>query len=135
MVPMFKLHPRLECDSIFVADWPLSRVLLMNDARFPWLVLVPRRENLHELHDLSPDGGAILMQELARASRQLKTLTNAAKINVGALGNLVPQLHVHVIARALDDAAWPGPVWGCGAAVPYTTASHDAFLDRLKNEL
>jgi diadenosine tetraphosphate (Ap4A) HIT family hydrolase len=135
VVPMFKLHPRLECDSIFVADWPLSRVLLMNDARFPWLVLVPRRENLHELHDLSPDGGAILTQELARASRQLKTLTNAAKINVGALGNLVPQLHVHVIARALGDAAWPGPVWGCGAAVPYAPASRDAFLDRLKNEL
>jgi diadenosine tetraphosphate (Ap4A) HIT family hydrolase len=135
VVPMFKLHPRIECDSVFVADWPLSRVLLMDDARFPWLVLVPRREDLHELHDLSPEGGAILAQEVARASRQLKTLTNAAKINIGALGNLVPQLHVHVIARAVGDAAWPGPVWGAGAAVPYASDTRDAFLERLASQL
>jgi diadenosine tetraphosphate (Ap4A) HIT family hydrolase len=132
---MFELHRRLEDDTAFVADWSLSRVLLMNDARFPWLILVPRRENLHEIHDLSPEDGAILAQEMARASRQLKTLTKAAKINVGALGNLVPQLHIHIIARALGDAAWPGPVWGYGAAVPYAAASRDAFLNRLRSKL
>ncbi|HEX3944988.1 MAG TPA: HIT domain-containing protein [Rhizomicrobium sp.] len=132
---MFELHPRLEDDTIFVADWPLSRVLLMNDRRFPWLVMVPRREDLRELHDLLPEDGATLMQEVARASRTLKMLTSAAKMNIGALGNLVPQLHIHIIARALDDAAWPGPVWGCGAAVPYATVTRDAFLERLESEL
>lgn len=132
---MFELHPRLEDDTAFVADWPLSRVLLMNDMRFPWLILVPRRADLHELHDLSPEDGAILMQEVTCASRTLKMLTNAEKMNVGALGNSVPQLHIHVIARGSGDAGWPGPAWGCGAAVPYATAIRDAFLDRLRDEL
>ena len=132
---MFKLHPRLEFDSVFVADWPLSRVLLMNDARFPWLILVPRREDLHELHDILPEDGSSLIQEVSRASRMLKMLTRATKINVGALGNLVPQLHVHIIARTLSDAAWPGPVWGTGAAVPYASDTRDALLERLVTEL
>ena len=128
----FSLHPRLAADTVPVADWGLSRVLLMNDARYPWLVLVPRRAGLTELHDLSHAESLVLTEELRRASSHLKTLTDAAKINVGALGNLVPQLHVHVVARNPGDAAWPVPVWGQGAAVPYEPAARDALLAKLK---
>jgi diadenosine tetraphosphate (Ap4A) HIT family hydrolase len=132
---MFELHPQLEQDTAFVADWALSRVLLMNDTRFPWLILVPRREGLHELHDLTREDRATLMEELARASQKLKMITDAVKINIGALGNMVPQLHVHVIARAPDDAAWPRPAWGYGAAAPYASDARDALLVRLQIHL
>jgi diadenosine tetraphosphate (Ap4A) HIT family hydrolase len=115
----FELHPRLAADTVFATDWALSRVMLMNDARYPWLVLVPRRAGLTELHELSIGDRALLIEEIALASERLKALTGAAKINTGALGNLVPQLHIHVVARKPGDAAWPGPVWGQGAAVPY----------------
>ncbi|HEY1630334.1 MAG TPA: HIT family protein [Rhizomicrobium sp.] len=127
----FTLHERLKADTHPVADWGLSRVLLMNDARYPWLILVPRRAGLVELHDLKHAERLVLMEEIARASDHLKSLTAAAKINVGALGNMVPQLHVHVIARNPGDPAWPGPVWGHGAAVPYTDDARGAFVKRL----
>ena len=119
----FALHPRLEADTALVADWALSRVLAMNDARYPWLVLVPRQAGLTEIHDLSATDRATLMEEIARAGSALKLLTGAAKINVGALGNLVPQLHIHVVARNPGDFAWPGPVWGQGASQPYDLAA------------
>jgi diadenosine tetraphosphate (Ap4A) HIT family hydrolase len=122
----FSLHPRLEADTVFVADWTLSRVLLMNDARYPWLILVPRRADAVELFELDEADRAVLTEEIARASRGLKALRKAAKINIGALGNLVPQLHVHVVARSPGDAAWPGPVWGQGAAVPYRSPAASA---------
>jgi diadenosine tetraphosphate (Ap4A) HIT family hydrolase len=128
----FVLHDRLRADTILVTDWALSRVLLMNDARYGWLILVPRRAALTEIFDLAADERALLTEEIARASRLLKSLTGAAKINVGALGNLVPQLHVHVVARNPGDAAWPGPVWGHGTAEPYDSAAHDALLAALR---
>ena len=131
----FSLHPRLAADTVLVADWSLSRVLLMNDARYPWLILVPRREALVELHDLNIEDRAILIEEIARASGALKSLTGAAKINVGALGNLVPQLHIHVVARKPGDAAWPGPVWGQGAPAPYESAAREALLKELAHSL
>jgi len=115
----FILHPRLEADTIFVTDGPLSRILLMNDSRFPWLILVPRTPAV-ELFDLDEKARAILTEETARAGRVLKDWTRADKINTGALGNVVPQLHMHVVARKIGDAAWPGPVWGKGLAEPYT---------------
>lgn len=115
----FSLHPRLASDTAPVADWPLSRVLLMNDARYPWLILVPRRADAVELFDLDPVDRVQLTDEIARASQTLKRISFAAKINVGALGNLVPQLHVHIVARNPGDPAWPGPVWGHSPAVPY----------------
>jgi len=115
----FELHPRLAADTVFVTDWALSRVLLMNDARYLWVVLVPRRAGLTELHELSVEDRAFLIEEIALASERLKALAGATKINIGAIGNLVPQLHVHVVARRPGDAAWPRPVWGQGAAVPY----------------
>lgn len=127
----FALHPRLEADTVAVADWALSRVLLMNDARFVWLVLVPRRQGMTELHDLNHGEALVLTEEIRRASAGLKALTGAAKINVGALGNLVPQLHVHIVARNPGDAAWPGPVWGSGPAVPYDPEARTALVARL----
>jgi diadenosine tetraphosphate (Ap4A) HIT family hydrolase len=127
----FALHPRLDADTAFVADWSLSRVLAMNDARYAWLVLVPRRADLIEMYDLSAAERPVLMEEIARASAALKSLTGAAKINVGALGNLVPQLHIHVVARNPGDFAWPGPVWGQGRAEPYEPAAQAAFIARL----
>jgi len=124
----FTLHPRLAADTAFIADEPLSRVLLMNDMRYRWLILVPRRADVTELHDLDAADRATLTEEIAAAARKLKDLTGAAKINIGALGNLVPQLHVHIVARGPGDPAWPGPVWGHSAAVPYAAATRDAFL-------
>ncbi len=122
-------------DAAFIADWPLSRVLLMNDKRFAWLVLVPRREGLVELFDLDEDSCATLMSEIARTGSKLKRWANehggCDKINVGIIGNLVPQLHIHVVARRQDDAAWPAPVWGKGQSLPYG----DVELSRLVAEL
>jgi diadenosine tetraphosphate (Ap4A) HIT family hydrolase len=128
----FTLHPRLSADTVFVADWALSRVLLMNDARYPWLILAPRRDGATELYDLELRDRATLIEEVSRAARELKEICGAAKINVGALGNLVPQLHVHVVARSPGDAAWPGPVWGHGAANPYEVARRDALMSNLR---
>jgi diadenosine tetraphosphate (Ap4A) HIT family hydrolase len=131
----FVLHPRLATDTALIADWPLSRVLLMNDARFPWLILVPRRIDSVELHDLDPLDRNELIGEISRASATLKAATAAAKINVGALGNLVPQLHVHVVARNPGDSAWPGPVWGHGVPTPYDLPARAELLARLSAEL
>ena len=124
----FTLHPRLAADTVFVADWPLSRVLLMNDRRYPWLVLVPRRDGLVEWHDVAAVNRLILTEELARAGAVLKKIGRADKINIGALGNIVPQLHIHVVARTQGDPAWPGPVWGHSPAEPYDAA---ALAERL----
>jgi diadenosine tetraphosphate (Ap4A) HIT family hydrolase len=133
-MPEFTLHPRLTTDTVFVADWELSRVHLMDDARYPWLVLVPRRVDVIELFDLSQADQALLMEEVACASRCLKALGGVTKINVGALGNLVPQLHVHVVARHPGDPAWPGPVWGHSPAVPYQAAARDALIATILGE-
>lgn len=132
---MFTLHPQLAADTVLVSDWALSRVLLMNDARFPWLILVPRRAGLSELFDLKHAERMVLAKELNRASLGLKTLFKAKKINVGALGNMVPQLHIHVVARSESDAAWPGPVWVSGKAVPYQGDARHALVARLTENL
>jgi diadenosine tetraphosphate (Ap4A) HIT family hydrolase len=130
---MFDLHPRLAADTAFVADWAVSRVLLMNDARYRWIVLVPRMADAVELHDLAQPDRAVLLEEVVKTSERLKRLAGAAKINVGALGNMVPQLHVHVVARSPGDPAWPGPVWGHSPAVPYDAATRDAFIQEFVN--
>jgi diadenosine tetraphosphate (Ap4A) HIT family hydrolase len=129
----FALHPRLEADTVFVADWGLSRVLLMNDARYPWLILVPRQAGAVEIFDLFETDRALFMEEIVRAEKALKAISGAQKINVGALGNLVPQLHVHVVARSPSDAAWPGPVWGHGRAVPYDESARAALVAQFVN--
>ena len=115
----FSLDPRLAADTFEVADLELSRLLLMNDSRYPWLILVPRREALREIVDLDAPARTLLMEEIVAASRFVRALPGVAKLNVGALGNVVSQLHVHVLGRNPGDPAWPAPVWGAGAAVPY----------------
>jgi diadenosine tetraphosphate (Ap4A) HIT family hydrolase len=132
---VFHLHPQLEADTAYIADWGLSRVLLMNDARFPWLILVPRRAGLSDLHDLKHAERMVLIEEIARASTNLKTFAKARKMNVAALGNMVPQLHVHIIARQENDAAWPKPVWGVGSAVAYEQGVKAALVESLRTAL
>ena len=132
MTDAFALHPRLAADATEIARWPLSRVLLMNDARFPWLILVPERPSLREIHDLAAADRAILVEEIARASRLLQDCLKADKINVAALGNQVPQLHVHVIARFVGDPAWPNPIWSRGAPQPMTAAEREARIALLR---
>lgn len=117
---MFTLHPRLEADTLPVAELTLSRVLLMNQRHFPWIILVPRVSNAREIIDLSAAQQATLMQEMALASRVMQAEFSPHKLNVAALGNMVPQLHVHIIARFETDAAWPNPVWNSGVeTTPY----------------
>jgi len=129
----FELDPRLAHDTVSVVDWQLCRVLLLDDARFPWLVLVPRRAGLTELDDLDETDNAQLMREIRRAMRQLRGVAECDKINVGALGNVVRQLHVHVVARRERDAAWPGPVWGHGPAQPYSPETREDLIARLRS--
>ena len=117
----FDLHPRLAADTEFVCDWPLCRVLLMDDGRYFWLVLVPRLNGITEITELSPDDRARLMEEAARAGQIIKQ-AGAVKLNFGALGNQVAQLHLHVVGRAPGDPAWPSPVWGHSPATPYDPA-------------
>jgi diadenosine tetraphosphate (Ap4A) HIT family hydrolase len=110
-------------DTALVCDWPLSTVRLMNDRRYPWLVLVPRRAGAVEPFDLSTDDQGELWREVGRVGILLKQVTGCRKVNVGALGNIVSQLHIHVVARNEGDAAWPGPVWGKGAAERFDEAA------------
>lgn len=131
----FSLDPRLAADSLAVADLSLSSLRLMRDSRFPWLLLVPRRPNLVEIVDLAEAEQAVLMREIALASEALKAETECDKLNVGALGNFVSQLHVHVIARRDGDGAWPGPVWGSGAAVPYAVGQAEALATSIARRL
>jgi diadenosine tetraphosphate (Ap4A) HIT family hydrolase len=129
----FELDPRLAGDTAFVADWPLGRVLLMDDARYPWLVLVPRRRGAVELDDLQESERTQLMDEIQRAMDALRSVAEFDELNVGALGNVVRQLHVHVVARRKGDAAWPGPVWGHGSAQRYAAEARDALVARLRS--
>lgn len=127
----FALHPRLAADTVEVTRLPLCRVLLMKDRRFPWLLLVPEREGVREIAELPPVDRAELIEEIARASDVLTRLFQPDKLNVGALGNVVPQLHVHVLARFSTDPAWPGPVWSSGTAVPYADDELEEIRGRL----
>jgi diadenosine tetraphosphate (Ap4A) HIT family hydrolase len=131
----FLLDPRLAADTFPVGDLALCRVLLMNDSRFPWLILVPRLAHSSEIHDLEPDQRGVLMEEAALAGKRLKALARVEKINTGALGNMVPQLHVHVVGRHAGDAAWPGPVWGAGRASPYQPEAAATLVEELHRAL
>ncbi len=126
------LHPQLEKDTLAVGDLPLSRVLVVNDASFPWLLLVPRRTGASEIFDLAEPEQVQLMTELARAGSALKAITSCDKLNVAAIGNVVPQLHVHVVARRVGDVAWPKPVWGAVPAKPYVADELNAFIAALR---
>ncbi len=130
----FELDPRLAADSLPGIDLGLCRVRLMNDCRFPWLLLVPRRGGCVEILDLSATDQVTLWTEIRAVAAALQKITKADKLNIAALGNQVAQLHVHVIARFCDDAAWPAPVWGVGSAEPYQEQAQ-ALVDRLRVEL
>lgn len=127
----FELHPRLAADTFPVGALPLCRVLLMNDSNWPWCVLVPERSGIREIHALPAEDQRLLMQEISGVSAAMETAFGADKINIGALGNIVPQLHVHVIARFETDPAWPAPVWGRLPASPYAKADRDQRLAAL----
>ncbi len=115
-----------------MAALALCTVLLMKDARFPWLILVPRRAGAEEILDLSPGDQARLWAEITQCAEILRAVATPLKLNIGALGNIVRQLHVHIVARNDGDAAWPGPVWGSGAVVPYEDRALSAFLAKLR---
>jgi diadenosine tetraphosphate (Ap4A) HIT family hydrolase len=131
MTGAFSLDSRLEAETSPIGDLALSRVLLMRDARFPWLILVPRRPKLVEVVDLDDADAAALFAEIRQACMVLKKLFSPHKLNVAALGNQVPQLHVHVIARFTSDDAWPKPVWGAGEKIAYDRNTLEARSDAL----
>jgi len=132
---MFVLHERLETDTKFIIDWPMSTVRLMNDTGYPWLALVPRVNEICELHHLEPADLAQVIEEMSAASRTIEQLFSPDKINIGALGNLVPQLHIHVLGRFKTDAAWPGPVWGAHPPKPYEADNLDQTLAKFRADL
>lgn len=129
--PDFVLHPRLAADCIGLGRFPLCRVLLMNERRYPWLILVPERPGICEIHDMTDDDQVQLIRESSLVSRRLQQGFAADKLNVAAIGNRVPQLHVHHVARFRDDAAWPHPVWGRFTPAPYPADELDRVIERL----
>jgi|SRR5579863_6975455 len=131
----FALDPQLAADSHGVGDLVLSRVLLSDDARFPWLILVPRRAGMRDLIDLARAEQHLFLDEIERCAQALRRLHAPHKLNIAALGNVVAQLHVHVIARFEHDAAWPRPVWGVGERVAYAADALTLRLAQLRSDL
>ncbi|QRY79024.1 HIT domain-containing protein [Pseudomonas sp. PDNC002] len=132
---MFALDSRLQQDCVLVGDFPLSSLLLMNDSQYPWFILVPRREDVSEIFQLDADDQRQLWHEATQLAEILKDTFDADKMNVANLGNVVSQLHVHVIVRKIDDAAWPGPVWGKHPAVPYNEEQLGRVREKLRMAL
>lgn len=133
----FKADPAFDAGSVIALDWPLCQVRLQDDSRFPWLILIPRRTGLHELEDLGRDERTALMDEVLRAGDMVRLLGETSgrpvqTLNVGAIGNVTAQLHVHVVGRRHDDAVWPDPVWGRGPATPYGAPALQAAISRLR---
>lgn len=133
----FAADPAFDAGSVFAADWPLCQVRLQDDVRFPWLILIPRRDGLRELDDLGPADRGVLIEEAVRAGTLVRELGRIAgrpveKLNVAALGNVTAQLHVHVVGRRADDGLWPDPVWGRGPAGLYAAEVREALLERIR---
>jgi diadenosine tetraphosphate (Ap4A) HIT family hydrolase len=131
----WSLHSQLARDTVAIGDLPLSCVLVVNDANWPWLLLVPRRTGVSEIIDLDEVEQAQLMTEIARTARALKAVTGCDKLNIAALGNVVPQLHVHVIARREGDAGWPKPIWGAVASHPHDPGELDRFIAAIRRKV
>lgn len=131
MSAAFELHPRLAADCFVLGDFPLCRLLLMNDAQYPWFILVPRRPAVRELFELDDADQQFLMRESAQLARTLMRVFRGDKLNLAALGNVVPQLHVHHIVRFIGDPAWPDPVWGRRPPRPYGDGERAARTDAL----
>jgi len=130
---MFELHTRLKADCIHIGNLPLCQLLLMNDANYPWFILVPQRDDIREIFELSEDDQKQLLWESSHLSKVITAHFKADKINVAALGNMVPQLHVHHIVRFTDDPAWPAPVWGHADARPYTKKQLARLVDSFRD--
>ena len=131
----FQLHPQLDKDSYLVGCFPLCRLLLMNDSQFPWLVLVPEIIEVKEIYELAKEQRKLLIEESSYLSEQMAILFKPDKINIAAIGNVVPQLHVHHIARYRHDKAWPAPIWGKFPAIPYTNEEVAKVLQTLRSHL
>jgi len=131
----WSLHPQLAKDTINVGDLPLSRVLIIRDSNYPWLLLVPRREEVSDITDLNEVEQAQLMTEINRVGVALKAITKPEKLNIAALGNVVSQLHIHIIARRTTDAAWPRPVWGVAPPEPFDPNELEAFTQALRKRI
>lgn len=131
----FELHPQLAADTTLIGDLPLCRLLLMNDRQYPWTILVPRQEGLREIHQLSETDLQQFWRESVQLSRALMTLFEGDKLNVAALGNMVPQLHVHHIVRFASDPAWPAPVWGRLPTQPYAAAERAQRVQAIRKAL
>ena len=130
----FEVAPAFEAGSVAAVEWPLCHVRLQDDARFPWLILIPRVEGAVELEDLSVEERAVLMEETVRAGALVRRLGAVEKLNVGAIGNVTAQLHVHVVGRRRDDGLWPDPVWGRGPVVPYTDDERAKLLGVIRGD-
>jgi diadenosine tetraphosphate (Ap4A) HIT family hydrolase len=128
----FHLDPQLEKDAVLVADWHLCQVRLMNDSRYPWVILIPKVEGVSEIHQLADEQQQLLLGESVRLSKALEQLFAPHKLNVAALGNMVRQLHIHHIVRFEDDASFPRPVWGIGEAVPYEAEALNETVNGLQ---
>lgn len=132
---MFHLPNALTQDCFFIKTLELSQVLLKNDARFLWIILVPERENVQEIYDLCKKDQSLLWEEIIKISPLVKSLGHGDKLNVGALGNVVSTLHIHLIARRKTDALWPNPVWGDPHCLPYAVSEKDALVQKLQREI
>ena len=133
--PHFSLHPRLAADTQVLGDFALCRLLLMNDAQYPWFILVPRREGVREIYQLDERDQQQLVRESSALSRAVMDAFAGEKLNVAALGNVVPQLHVHHVVRFAGDPAWPRPVWGVHPPRPYVEAERAARVAALRSVL
>ena len=134
-LPPWSLHPQLDKDTTSIGDLPLVRTLLMNDANYPWLVLVPRQAGIVEMIDLADDQQMQLMSEITLLGRVLKDVTGCHKLNIAAIGNVVPQLHIHIVARRRDDAAWPRPIWGAVPARAYEPQERERLISAIRQEV
>ena len=133
----FQPDPAFDAGSVLACDWPLSQVRLQDDARFPWLILIPRLEGVVELDDLTATQRAVLMEETVRAGAVVRSMGQRSmrpveKLNIAAIGNVTTQLHVHIVGRRRDDGLWPDPVWGRGPAVPYALEVRDEILTAVR---
>jgi diadenosine tetraphosphate (Ap4A) HIT family hydrolase len=131
----FSLDPALEAVGLPLGDFPLSRVFLFDDARYPWLMLVPRRAEKREIIELDAADQAQLFSEITKAMGVLQSVTRPDKLNLGVLGNVTPQLHIHLVGRFVSDPAWPGPVWGHGERKPYPPHMVGVLMDKMAGAL
>lgn len=131
----FQLHPKLREDGLPVGKFTLSHILLMNDSQYPWVILVPGRTAIREIYQLSGDDRQQLMLESCRLAEAMQQIYRPDKLNIAAIGNLVPQLHLHHVARFEDDLAWPAPIWGRAPAVPYAEMDAEHNIARLREAL